>query len=252
MRVGSNDHARLSDARYHVWSLDHHNNIIDLSRKFPSCIASIVGPFRARYRRVRDLVLLNTDEDSAVMMNFPGMHRNKRTVNFFSHSTSSWDPERRRSGRIMASCATPRVPKSKGDAERAGGALARSPFSAFTSAFLVFLSFWKKLLYGGKARVLCRGGRKGWKGSETANHPGSLRWLLSVDNAPIRRCVPRNAIPFTQRNPKLCEIPGFVARPHRMRGVTHLGVGCAPISAGNIYTIVLWVCVKLLLLLYSV
>lgn len=136
----------------------------------------------------------------------------------------------------MASCATPRVPKSKRDVGRAGGALARSPFFRFylgVPCFFVFLME-KKLLYGGKARVL-RGGRDGWKGSETANHPGGLRWLLSVDNAPIRQCVPRNAIPFTQRNPKLREIPGCMARPHYMHGVTHLGGGlCADFSKEHI------------------
>lgn len=112
----------------------------------------------------------------------------------------------------MASCATPRVPKSKGNAGRAGGALPLFRFYLGMRCFFVFLME-KNLLYRGKARVLYRGERKG---SETANHPGSLRWLLSVDNAPIRRCVPRNAIPFTRRNPKLREIPGCTARPRRM------------------------------------
>ena len=126
------------------------------------------------------------------------------------------------------------------DAGRAGGAFPLFRFYLGMPCFFVFLME-KKLLYRGKARVLYRGGRKGF---ETANHPGSLRWLLSVDNAPIRRCVPRNAIPFTRRNPKLREILGCTARPRRMYytgGVTHLGVGCAPISM-NICMIALQTC----------
>lgn len=83
----------------------------------------------------------------------------------------------------MASCATPRVSeKRKGcrqegkERERGGLAvLARSTFSAFASAFLVFcLSGKKKLLYGGKARVLPRRRKVERDPRLAPHHPGAL------------------------------------------------------------------------------
>lgn len=81
----------------------------------------------------------------------------------------------------MASCATPRVSeKRKGcrreekEKEREEG-LGRFPFSAFASAFLVFcLSGKKKLLYGGKARVLPRRRKAERDPRLLPHHPGAL------------------------------------------------------------------------------
>jgi len=39
---------------------------------------------------------------------------------------------------------------------------------------------------------------------------GALRWARSVDNAPIRRCVPKKRDTIYRRNPKLREILGRV------------------------------------------
>jgi len=124
----------------------------------------------------------------------------------------------------MASCATPRVSESKGDTDGRGKRKAGEldafplPFLLRRSLFFVFL-LKKRRKKGegerapskGAKRACCRGGR-GMKGIVEPLPPtsGALRWARSVDNAPIRRCVPKKRDTIYRRNPKLREILGRV------------------------------------------
>lgn len=132
-------------------------------------------------------------------MSFSEMQHNERVVNFLVASNRT-KTKRKNNGVV---CHATRSWKAKrmpaGRKKRERGGLARSPFSALASAFLVFCLSGKKKSSFMEAERACYHGEGRMKGILDYHHtpPGGLRWPLSIDNAPIRRYVPRNAIPFT-------------------------------------------------------
>lgn len=202
-------------------------------------------PRQLRYKYQDRNLPVNIDEDNRIWW---WVSRN--TTQWAYHKFSLPRSERRRNGKIMASCATPRVSEKRKGCRREGkerereggrGGVARTPFSAFASAFLVFcLSGKKKLLYGGKARVLPRRRKAERDPRLPPHHPGTL-------GGPCRLTMRQSDGASQETRYHLPVKPKITWNPRRgvrcvlvyVKGDSPGGVGCCtPVLAKSTYAIV--------------